>query len=182
MTSDDGVPLRDTPQRAPVDLWPCGSPADTREPFDMPHNSRTRAEDLPVGQTIELGSHAVTRDEITAFALQWDPQPFHVDPEAAQASVFGDIIGSGLHTMAIYQRLAVLGAYRHWAIVAGRAIRDVSLTSPLRPDTTVHATVTVDSVEPHTADRSLVSKTGRILHGELILMTLHVDAYVLRRA
>ncbi len=139
-----------------------------------------RAESLPVGRTLELGTHHVTREEIIDFASQWDPQPFHVDAEAARATVFRDVIGSGLHTMAIFQRLAVLGAYRHWAIVAGRAIRDVSLTSPLRPDTTVRATVTVDSVQPHTEERALVSKTGRVLHGDEVLMTLHVDAYVLR--
>lgn len=144
-------------------------------------DARLRAEDLPVGEVIELGEYTVTRDEVIRFASQWDPLPFHVDPEFARGTVFHDVIGSGLHTLAIYQRLAVLGAYRRWAIVAGRAIRDVSLTSPLRPDTTVRATVAVDSVTPHSAERALVAKTGRVLHGDLVLMTLHIDAYVLRR-
>lgn len=145
-------------------------------------DDRLRAEDLPLGAVIDLGTHTVTRDEIIAFAEQWDPQPFHLDADFARATVFGDIIGSGLHSLAIYQRLAVRAAYRHWAIVAGRAIRDVSLTSPLRPDATVRATVVVDSVTPHSAERALVSKTGRLLDGDRVLMTVVVDAYVLRRS
>ncbi|CNE54919.1 MaoC like domain [Mycobacterium tuberculosis] len=148
----------------------------------MFEDGRLRAEDLPLGRTLDLGEYRVTREEIIGFAAQWDPQPFHVDEALARETRFGDVIGSGLHTMAIFQRLAVAGAYRHWAVVAGRAIRDVSLTSPLRPDTTVHATVTIDSVVPQTGERALVTLTGRVLHGRDVLMTIHVDAYVLRRA
>lgn len=147
----------------------------------MNDDQRLRAEDLPVGDTIELGRYTVSRSEIVDFASQWDPQPFHTDPVFARDTMFGDVIGSGLHTMAIYQRLAVLGAYRRWAVVAGRAIRDVELTSPLRPDSTVHATVTIDSVTPRSAERALVATTGRVRHGDVTLMTLRVDAYVLRR-
>lgn len=147
----------------------------------MFEDGRLRAEDLPLGRTIELGDYHVTREEIISFAARWDPQPFHVDEVFARETSFGDVIGSGLHTMAVFQRLAVAGAYRYWAVVAGRAIRDVSLTSPLRPDTTVRAAVTVDSVVPHTGRRALVSLTGRVLHGDDVLMTMHVDAYVLRR-
>ena len=142
---------------------------------------RLRAEDLPVGEVIDLGEHAVTREAVIDFASQWDPQAFHVDPDFAAGTVFGDVIGSGLHTLAIYQRLAVLGAYSRWAVVAGRAIRGVSLTSPLRPATTVRATVRIDSVTPTTPERSLVAKTGRVLHEDVVLMTLEVDSYVLRR-
>ena len=143
---------------------------------------RRRAEDLPIGVVVELGEHQVTREEIVGFASRWDPLPFHTDPDFARQTAFGDVIGSGLHTMAIYQRLAVLGVYREWAIVAGRSIRGVEFTSPLRPDTTVRATVEIESVMPRSAERSLVSKVGRVLHRDLVLMTVHVDAYVLRRS
>jgi acyl dehydratase len=142
---------------------------------------RLCAEDLPVGETIELGDYAVTRDEILEFASRWDPQPHHIDPVFARTTLFGDVIGSGLHTMAIFQSLAVVGAYGHWAIVAGRAIRDINFTSPLRPDSTVRGTLTVDSVIPHSEERALVVMTGQLLHGDLVVMTKSVDAYVSRR-
>ncbi len=142
---------------------------------------RLRAEDLPVGVVLDLGPYDVTSNEIIEFARQWDPQPFHVDPDFAATTAFGGLIGSGLHTMAIFQRLAVLGAYRKWAIVAGRAMRGLELTSPLRPGTTVRATVEITAVSPKNAERSLVTKTGRLLEGDLQLMTAQVDSYVLRR-
>ncbi|MYW90769.1 hypothetical protein G3I59_09145 [Amycolatopsis rubida] len=147
----------------------------------MGDDNRLRAEDLPVGELIDLGSRRVSRAEIIEFAMQWDPQPFHTDPDFARGTVFGDVIGSGLHTLAVFQRLAALNLYRYWALVAGRAVRNVQLTAPLRPDTTVRATIRVDSVTPHRGDRSLVRKTGQVLHEDAVLMTVEYEAFVLRR-
>ena len=64
-------------------------------------------EDFEAGQTFELGSRTVTGDEIVAFAREWDPQPFHVDPEAAALSHFGGLIASGWQTGAMWMRLYV---------------------------------------------------------------------------
>ena len=64
-------------------------------------------EDFEPAQVYELGSRTVTEDEIVAFARQFDPQPFHVDPEAAKGSVFGGLIASGWHTGAMWMRLYV---------------------------------------------------------------------------
>ena len=64
-------------------------------------------DDFEPGQVLELGSVAVTEDDIVAFARQFDPQPFHVDPEAAAESVFGGLIASGWHTGAMWMRLYV---------------------------------------------------------------------------
>jgi acyl dehydratase len=147
----------------------------------MSDDRRLRAEALPVGETIALGEYYVSQQEIIDFAAQWDPQLFHIDPAFARATTFGGLIGSGLHTMAIYQRLAVIGAYRHWAVVAGRSVRDIEFTSPLRPDTTVSASVRIDSVSPVSDDHALVMKTGKVLHGDRVLMRLQVDAYALRQ-
>ena len=52
-------------------------------------------EDFPVGDTMEMGSHTFTEAEIIAFARQFDPQPFHIDPEAAKNSFFKGLIASG---------------------------------------------------------------------------------------
>jgi acyl dehydratase len=64
-------------------------------------------EDIVVGARRELGSHTFTQDEIIAFARKYDPQPFHVDPEAAKQSIFGGLIASGWHTAAIWMKLAI---------------------------------------------------------------------------
>ena len=64
-------------------------------------------EDLKDGGRVEIGSHTFTEQEIIDFARQFDPQPFHVDPEAAKSSFFKGLIASGWHTCAIAMRLAV---------------------------------------------------------------------------
>ena len=139
------------------------------------------AEDLRVGEELDLGTEDVSREDILAFAAQWDPMPFHVDARHASTTVFGDIIGSGVHTLALYQRLAVRAAYSHWAVVAGRAIRNVDLTGPLRPASTVGATMTIDAVTATSAGEALVSTTGRVRSADRILMTLQVEIVVRRR-
>lgn len=58
-------------------------------------------EDIEVGETLEVGRHVVSREEIIRFAEQWDPQPFHIDEQAARASVFGGLSASSCHTYSI---------------------------------------------------------------------------------
>jgi len=58
-------------------------------------------EDIELGHTLEVGRHVVSREEIIRFAREWDPQPFHLDEEAARASVFGGLSASSCHTYSI---------------------------------------------------------------------------------
>jgi acyl dehydratase len=64
-------------------------------------------EDFFPGQEIALGSRTVSEEEIIAFAKQFDPQPFHVDRDAAAGSIFGGVIASGWHTCSMMMRLVV---------------------------------------------------------------------------
>ncbi len=64
-------------------------------------------EDLSVGQRYAGGSVALDAEAIRAFAGAFDPQPFHLDEAAAQASIFGGLVASGWHTMALTMRLLV---------------------------------------------------------------------------
>ena len=64
-------------------------------------------EDVQVGETIPLGRHTFTAEEIKAFAQRFDPQPFHVDEKAAEESHFGALVASGWHTAVIWMRLMV---------------------------------------------------------------------------
>lgn len=64
-------------------------------------------EDIPIGQTTVLGHHDFTVEEIMAFARLYDPQSFHVDPEAATQSHFGGLVASGWHTAAMWMKLAI---------------------------------------------------------------------------
>jgi acyl dehydratase len=80
---------------APVDLW--DGPAGPRAPDVF-------FEDAVVGATAELGSHTFGREGIVAFAREYDPQPFHLDEEAAKASLFGGLCASGWQTAAHFIR------------------------------------------------------------------------------
>ncbi len=62
-------------------------------------------EDFPVGNVREFGAMPVTREAILAFARQFDPQPFHLDDAAAEASLFGQLSASGWHTCAMSMRM-----------------------------------------------------------------------------
>lgn len=62
-------------------------------------------EDLEVGDFRQSRSRTVTRDEIVEFARQYDPQWFHSDPEAAKQSVFGEVVASGIHVLAMWRQL-----------------------------------------------------------------------------
>lgn len=62
-------------------------------------------DDIEVGYRRELGSYSFTADEIKRFARQFDPQPFHIDEEAAKRSHFGGLVASGWHTASVFMKL-----------------------------------------------------------------------------
>ena len=66
-------------------------------------------EDFHPGQEIDLGQRTVSEEEIIAFATQFDPQPFHIDKEAAAHSIYGGVIASGWHTCSMMMRMVVDG-------------------------------------------------------------------------
>jgi len=138
------------------------------------------AEDLPVAEVVDLGTYAVSVDDIVDFARQWDPQPFHVDVAAAADGYFGEVIAAGVHAVAIFQRLAVVGAYRHWAVVAGRQVQ-LSMPAPLRPVAPVRGELTVRDVVATHPDRSLVTVDGRLVQDGTNVLEARVDLYVRRR-
>jgi acyl dehydratase len=64
-------------------------------------------EDIPIGQTAKFGHYAVTREEVMEFAAKYDPQPFHLDDEAAAQTHFGRLSASGWHTCAMTMSMLV---------------------------------------------------------------------------
>jgi acyl dehydratase len=64
-------------------------------------------EDVEIGTRRELGDYTFSEEEIIRFARKYDPQPFHIDAQAAKRSIFGGIIASGWHTAAIWMKLAI---------------------------------------------------------------------------
>src|SRR5208283_2270069 len=76
------------------------------------HMTEVYLEDLAVGQTFGSGSVRVEAEAIKAFAAEFDPQPFHLDEEAAKGSFFRGLAASGWHTAALTMRLLVTGEFK----------------------------------------------------------------------
>ena len=62
-------------------------------------------EDVKVGETMTVGDYKLTKKEIISFATQWDPQPYHIDKEAAKFSIYGTLTASGIHIVSIRTKL-----------------------------------------------------------------------------
>jgi acyl dehydratase len=108
-------------------------------------------EDVVVGSEFVSGEVTITAEDIIAFATQFDPQPFHLDPEAAKTSFFGGLAASGWHTAAITMRLLVTGG----PDIAGGTIGaggELVWPSPTRPGDRLHVRVTVESVTASTSN------------------------------
>ena len=99
-------------------------------------------EDFAVGQKFASGRLTVSTEAITAFAAEYDPQPFHLDEAAAKDTLFGGLAASGWHTAALTMRLIVGGAFRPAGGIAGFGGELVWL-QPVRPGDELHAEVEV---------------------------------------
>jgi acyl dehydratase len=115
-------------------------------------------EDLAVGQVFASGSLTVDAAQIIAFARQFDPQPFHTDPEAAQGTFFHGLAASGWHTAALTMRLLVEGETR----IAGGIIGgggEITWPRPTRPGDTLTLESEVLEIVPSRSrpDRGMVT-------------------------
>jgi acyl dehydratase len=105
-------------------------------------------EDFHPGQTIELGSRRVDGDEIIEFATKYDPQPFHVDEEAGRRSIYGGLIASGWHTVAMFMRMLVDTVASKAASMGSPGIDELRFLKPVRPGDMLNAKMVVLDVVP----------------------------------
>jgi acyl dehydratase len=89
-------------------------------------------EDLSEGEQLHCGPVVMTREAILVFAQEYDPQPFHIDEQAAAQSFFGGLIASSLHTLSACTRV-VVEAQGDVAILSGVGMDEVKMHNPVRP-------------------------------------------------
>ncbi len=82
-------------------------------------------EDFVVGESIALPPYRVSEEEILTFALQYDPQPVHVDAEAARHSIFGGLVASGWMTMAVFMRMQYEGFLRYSTCLGSPGVDEI---------------------------------------------------------
>jgi acyl dehydratase len=90
----------------------------------------------------------VTADDIITFATQFDPQPFHTDPDAAATSVFGGLVASGWHTAAISMSLFVTSEFNPAGGLIGAGVEMLEWPRPVRPGDTLTVETVVLSTRP----------------------------------
>ena len=115
-------------------------------------------EDFHEGQELDLGSRTVTEDEIIAFAREYDPQPFHVDREAAAASIYGGVIASGWHTCSMMMRMVVDGFMGGSSAMGSPGLEGVRWLQPVRAGDTLSVRYRTVKVKASTSrpDRGVV--------------------------
>jgi len=105
-------------------------------------------EDFHIGETRVLGSVTPTREETLDFARQFDPQPFHLDDEAAAGSMFGRLSASGWHTCAMAMRLMVDGFLNETASLGSPGMDNIKWLKPVYPGDTLTLKLTVVESRP----------------------------------
>ena len=141
-------------------------------------------EDFGVGDVTELGEVEVSRGEIVEFARKYDPQPFHVDEEAAVDGPFGGLIASGWHTTALFMGMFVRSILLDSASMGSSGVDELRWTAPVRPGDRLTGRVTVTAVEPSSKrpDRGTVFTTSEVFNRDgTLVMTMRARGYFRRR-
>ena len=105
-------------------------------------------EDFAVGQTFGSGRVRVDAERIKSFAAEFDPQPFHLDEDAAHGTIFGGLAASGWHTAALSMRLLVESELRPIGGIVGAGFDEFRWPRPVRPGDELHLKSEVLEVRP----------------------------------
>jgi acyl dehydratase len=145
----------------------------------------TYYDDIEIGAQRTTGSYTVTREEILDFGRRFDPQPFHVDEEAAERSWFGGLVASGWHTASICMRLnidALQGA--GGGSLGSPGVDEIRWRKPVRPGDTLTATNEVVDKRPLASkpDRGLVRSQWTVTnqHGDVVMTMIGLGFFPIR--
>ena len=105
-------------------------------------------DDFAVGQIFGSGRMRIDEDRIKSFAAEFDPQPFHLDAEAARKSLFGGLAASGWHTAALTMRLLVESEIRPVGGIVGAGFDELRWPRPVRPGDELRVESEVLEVRP----------------------------------
>jgi acyl dehydratase len=139
------------------------------------------AQDLTVGQRFPFGSYLMEEAEIIEFATRYDPLYIHIDPEAAAKGPFGGLIASGLHTMAVYQRLIAEAMWWKVAGIAGKRF-EIDLQRPVRPGMvlTGHAEIEDIAIRPERND-AVMTLRAVLTDGIKPMLSLRLESLIQAR-
>ncbi len=141
-------------------------------------------EDIKQGEVVEMGSRTLDKERMMAFAREFDPQPFHTDEKAAEASIYGGLIASGWLTGSVLMRIFYDSYLKDTAGLGSPGIDELRWPKPVRPGDTLSARLTVleTAASRSKPDRGIVRSLMEVLnqHGEIVMTTKGVN-FVRRR-
>lgn len=130
-------------------------------------------EDFPAGSVREFGAKTVTREAVLAFAREFDPQPFHLDDDAAEASLFGRLSASGWHTCAMTMRMICDDHLLESSSLGSPGIDSLRWHKPVYPGDTLRVRLEVLEARAMTSrpEVGLVRSRWQVLnqHGDVVL-------------
>jgi len=141
-------------------------------------------EDFKPGLIGTFGPHHVSREDIIAFATEFDPQPMHLDEEAAKRSMLNGLSGSGWHMCALLMRICWDGVIHRIASAGAPGVDEVKWLSPMRPgdDLTVDVEVVSTRASKSRPDVGFVNITNIVRNASgVTLMTAALPLMILRR-
>jgi acyl dehydratase len=124
-------------------------------------------EDYPVGTTGEYGPIRVAEDDVVDFGRRFDPQPFHVDADAAAAGPFGGLIASGWHTCALMMRLLATEYLSPSSSLGSPGVDELRWRAPVRPgdELSLRTTVLDARLSRSKPDRGLLHTRVELVDG-----------------
>lgn len=139
-------------------------------------------DDWSVGEVFVTEPYEITEERMRSFSLEFDPQPFHVDPEAAAASIYGGLIASGWHTGSVLMRLltTLLGA----SSMGSPGVDKLRWQMPVRAGDELRLRLTVLDMRPSTSkpDRGIISFRQELLNQRNeVVMSLEASLFMKRR-
>jgi len=139
-------------------------------------------EDFKPGDIFEPPSRCtITEEAIVAFAREFDPQPFHLDAQAARNSIYGGLLASGWHTGAVMMRLLCDGVLRDAASLGSPGVDELRWIKPVRPGDTLRIRMTVLEVVPSRSkpDRGVVRSLTEVLNqsDEVVMTTRGISLF-----
>lgn len=148
------------------------------------HSQTLYWEDFEIGRVVALGEKLVTREEIIAFATEFDPQPFHLDEAAAKDTMLGGLAASGWHTCVMLMRMICDSYLVSSSSLGSPGLDEVKWLKPVRPDDTLKARYTCLESRPSGSRPEIgICKILYEVHnqqGELV-MTWHCNQFFGRR-
>jgi acyl dehydratase len=123
-------------------------------------------EDFPAGRIFEHGRRTLGEAEIIGFARQWDPQRFHVDPQAAKDTPFGGLVASGWHTGCLMMRMMCDAYLNESSCTGSPGIDEWRFAQPVRPGDELRFRAAVLEARPSASkpDRGIVRWRWELLN------------------